>query len=92
MISNVPEALKRIRSQKKAHYDKCSKELAELKPGDIVRLEQDGKYEKKGKVISKSTRPRGYEVNVNGRLYERNWKHLLKVNECADDDEPQPTF
>lgn len=92
IISNVPEALKRIRSQKKAYYDKCSKELAELKPGDIVRLEQDGKYERKGKVISKSTRPRGYVVNVNGRLYERNRKYLLKVNECADDDEPQPTF
>jgi len=60
-----------------------------LKPKDIIRVEKDGKFEKKGEVIRPTSRPRGYIVKIDGQYYERNRKHLLKVKEEPADIEPE---
>jgi hypothetical protein len=81
IVKNVSENLRKIRLQKKAYFDKTAKELPKLKPRDVIRVEMDGKFEKKGEVIQAANRPRGYIVEVEGQRLERNRKHLRSVKE-----------
>ena len=81
LVEKVSENLKRIRMQKKQYYDKRARPLQKLEPKDIVRMETDKGFEKIGKIVKEADRPRGYVVEINGKQYERNRKHLLKVEE-----------
>lgn len=84
VVTKVSENLEKIRSQKKRHYDKTAKQLPSLVQKDVVRIEKDGKFGKKGEVIRLASRPRSYIVKADGKYYERNRRHLLKVKECAE--------
>ena len=91
---NVAENLKKVRAQKKKYYDKTAKPLPALREKDTVRVQEGKRFEKKGEIVKEANRPRSYIVNVDGKLYERNRRHLRKVEEpyvtMNDDDAPPP--
>jgi hypothetical protein len=87
IIKDVSKNLKKNRMQQKAYYDKTAKDLPQLRAKDVIRVEMEGKFDKKGEVIEAANRPRGYIIKVDGKRYERNRKHLRKVQE----PNPQPT-
>ena len=78
-----------FRSKQSLQYNKGAKELEELRPGDIVRLQpQKSKFGKKtdwtqarveGKVDIRS-----YQVRTeDGRVYRRNRRHLRRTREVT---------
>jgi hypothetical protein len=78
--SEVTKRLSHYRQQSKKYYDRTAKPLPNLQKGDVVRVTDiKGKYMKKGTVISETSYPRSYMVDINGRNYRRNRRHLLKV-------------
>ena len=63
-------------------YNSAASHLPELHPGDTVRLRKNKNWERKGRVISKSEKPRSYPVETeNGKFLHRNKRHLLKTSE-----------
>ena len=83
--SEVTNRLSHYRQQSKKYYDRTAKPLPRLQKGDVVRATDiKGKYTKKGTVISETSYPRSYVVNINGKNYRRNCRHLLKVKEEPD--------
>ena len=85
-VYNVSENLKRIRSQKKQYYDKTAKPLTSLKPKDTVRIETEKGFTKIGRILKRAERPRGFIVESEGSTFERNRKHLLRVDEDIPDE------
>ena len=81
---NVKEKLRYQKAKQSIHYNKGTKELEELRPGDIVRLQprksvgktagwQQAKVE--GKVDTRS-----YQIRTeDGRVYRRNRRHLRRT-------------
>ena len=60
-------------------YNSTASHLPELHSGDTVGLR---KWERKGRVISKSEKPHSYRVETeNGKFPCRNRRHLLKTSE-----------
>jgi uncharacterized protein YbaR (Trm112 family) len=55
--------------------------LCVLKPKQTVRIETNKGFGHLAQVVGKAERPRSYLVESEGRLYERNRKHLLPVKE-----------
>ena len=54
-------------------YNSTASHLPELHPGDTVRLRKNKKWERKGRVISKSEKPRSYHVETEkGKFVRRN--------------------
>jgi hypothetical protein len=92
IVKNVTTTLKNIRTQKKAYYDKTSKPLPTLQPSDVVRMQTTNGFEHLATVVRKTNRPRSYVVETDGRLYERNRRHLLKVNEKRMEKERMETI
>ena len=86
VIKDVKSKLAKVRGQNKKHFDKSARPLPKLHQNDIVRMETAKGFDKLAKVISSAYRPKSYVVEADGRLYERNRKHLLAVKESA----PQP--
>ena len=63
-------------------YNSTASHLPELHPGDTVRLRKSKKWERKGRVISKSEKPCSYRVETeNGKFLHKNRRHLLKTSE-----------
>ncbi|CAB3986058.1 Hypothetical predicted protein [Paramuricea clavata] len=91
--SEVTKRLSHYRQQSKKYYDRTAKPLPNLQKGDVVRVTDiKGKYMKKGTVISETSYPRSYMVNINGRNYRRNRRHLLKVKEEPDSEHEYDTI
>ena len=62
-------------------YNNTVSHLPELHPVDTVRLRKNKKWERKGRVISTSEKPRSYRVETeNGNFLRRNRRHLLKTS------------
>ena len=79
---HVPLKLKKMRLQKKKHYDKNAKPLKRLQKEQIVRLETKRGYGERAIVMKEALRPRSYIVKIeSGREFERNRRHLLPVQE-----------
>ena len=85
---NVTENLTKIRSQKKKYHDKIARELHELKSQDIVTVQTNKCFMKIGRVLENAKRPRSYTEEIEGKTYERNRKHLRKVEEDFQDEPP----
>ena len=89
----VTTRLSYYRQQSKEYYDRTAKPLSKLQKGDVIRsADVKGKYTKKGTVISETSNPRSYIVNMNGRSYRRNRRHLLKVKEEPEIEYEQETI
>ncbi|XP_056109383.1 uncharacterized protein K02A2.6-like [Rhinichthys klamathensis goyatoka] len=77
----VQEKLKQRQSKQKFYYDKNTKLLPEISPGDKVRVQQ-GQIWNPATVLKKHDSPRSYVLcTPDGRIYRRNRKHLLKTKE-----------
>ena len=81
IVENVSKNLEYIREQKRVWYDKTAKALPKLYPNDVVRMETKKGFDKPAQVVAYSNKPRSYIVESDGRKYERNRRHLLKVAE-----------
>ena len=81
------------KQQKQAHYyNKGAKELSQLKPGDVVRVQPD-KYKKNWQkaVVRKIVAPRSYEIRTEaGVTLRRNRRHLRYSKEGFQPSEPEP--
>ena len=53
----------------------------------MVRMQTDQGWQKQAKVVGKANRPRSYVVESEGKRYDRNRRHLLKVNEEREVDD-----
>ena len=80
-IQKVPQTLKKIRLQKKQYYDKGTKPLKPLGPGDVVRIRTKKGHKVLGVVKRADDYPRSYIVEKGGKYYRRNRRHLLKTPE-----------
>ena len=90
---NLPTARNEIQKNKynqETYYNKSAKDLAPLKPGDVVRIQpsqsigSDEDWEKG--VISKTVQKRSYEVRTDRGIYLRIRRHLRKSNEDVQDN------
>ena len=95
--SRVVEVMKRKQLMSKEYYDQGTKQLSILKPNDAVRIQMQGRWVP-GVIIRQAETPRSYIVKgPSGREYQRNRKHLRKVNESIplpmdiDDTDENPT-
>ncbi|KAA0714109.1 Retrovirus-related Pol polyprotein from transposon opus [Triplophysa tibetana] len=77
----VQEQLKQRQLKQKMYYDKNTKQLPEISPGDKVRVQQ-GQIWNPATVLRKHDLPRSYVLRTSdGKIYRRNRKHLLKTKE-----------
>ena len=76
--------VEKIRAKQQLYFNKNAKDMAELKPGESVRVQLDpGKNVwKKGRVL-KQVKKRSYEIDVHGNTYRRNRVHIRKNNDDA---------
>ena len=66
----------------KSQYDKSSKPLGELQPGDIIRHNHNGRWEP-AIVKRRAEAPRSYIIQHSGGELRRNRKHLMITGEPA---------
>ena len=77
---DVQKQLSFYKEQQKRNYDVGSKSLPVLKPGDVVRI-QDQKGSPKALVVNETEHPRSYIVQSRSGQFRRNRRHLCKVEE-----------
>ena len=78
--ADVQKQLSFYKEQQKRNYDVGSKSLPVLKPGDVVRI-QDQKGSPKALVVNETEHPRSYIVQSRSGQFRRNRRHLCKVEE-----------
>lgn len=66
--------------REKHYYDRGSRVLPALSPGDTVRL-REGKQWRPAKVVKPTPEPRSYLVEADGQQYRRNRRKLIKTSE-----------
>ena len=77
----IQDKIAKLRHRQKVHYDKGTKPLEPLNPGDTVRILQDKGPALKGQVIDSPT-TRSYRVQTeNDRVWRRNRNFLIKTPE-----------
>ena len=76
----VHEKLSKKQRKQKYFYDKRSRDLSQLNPGDTIRVQRENKWEP-GVVTDHTNTPRSYHVRTERGEYRRNRKHLMKINE-----------
>ena len=77
----VSNLLKKDRVKQAKHFDQHTKQLSELRSGDMVRMKLPGKTQWSQAVVSSKIAPRSYKVEVNGRFYRRNRTQLRSTKE-----------
>ncbi len=95
--TKVPRMVKKQitnnRRKQASFYNRGSKSLPELKPGDVVRMRPEpnspNKTWRKG-VCKNKVAPRSYEVMPEGKLYRRNRRHLAATTERGEETIPLP--
>lgn len=79
---DVPSVLSEKQNEQKRYYDRNTKVLEPLQPGDQCRIRSERNTWKPGVVLSKCQEPRSYNVKTqSGSELRRNRQHLLKTNE-----------
>ena len=81
----------KMNSQLKSYYDQNSRDIPPLQQGETVRYQENGRWQRLGKVIDKHHQQRSYNiVNDNGNIIRRNRQHLIPSKERfvikSDDD------
>ena len=80
--TNVPSVLNKKQQEQKCYYDRNTKPLKPLKPGDQVRIRSDKKRWEPGLVESKRPEPRSFNIKTDsGSILRRNREHILKTEE-----------
>jgi hypothetical protein len=76
--TGVNRRLQQRQQKQKYYYDRNTRALPELKPGDQIRIRKEGKWEK-AQVMQKHKSPRSYIVMTeNNQKYRRNRRDLKK--------------
>ena len=70
--SNVVTKLATTRSQQASYYNKLSKSLPKIQPGEVVRMKLPGDNTWSQAVCKDKVAPRSYGVEYNGRTYRQN--------------------
>ncbi|CAG2186859.1 unnamed protein product [Mytilus edulis] len=79
--SKQKELMERQKRQKH-YYDKTSKPLPSIAPGEIVRFKKEDKSTWEPAIVDTEHSERSYVLRAeNDKLYRRNRKHILKTNE-----------
>ena len=91
IVDAVPEIQAKKLEKQAKYYNRTSRSLKSLKPGEIIQMQPNlgEKVWQKGKVITEVS-PRKYKVEVNGKIYDRNRKFLRRTSENSrseNDDE-----
>ena len=63
------------------YYNSQTKPLQDLQPGQTIRMKLPGKETWTKGICVKKVNKRSYDVEVEGKKYRRNRRHLLKTNE-----------
>ena len=90
-IDNVQEHLTARRQKQKFYFDRQTKDLPILQPGDVVRMNKDGGKRWKQGVVESVAGTRSYNVNTDGVTYRRNRRDIIATREdppLADLDDP----
>lgn len=77
----VKASLLRKRHTQKQYYDKSSKPLRPLLPGEVVRMQTRHGHDRLGTVKEVCKEPRSYIVQSDEGEYRRNRRHVLPVSE-----------
>ena len=90
-MEGTEEKLKERKSNQEHYYNRGTRELVGLQSGDTVRIRplptDREKLWKKATVI-KQVAPRSYEVDLQGKVYRRSRRHLVKTSESSPKFEP----
>jgi hypothetical protein len=81
--------LQQQKAKQKRYYDRGSKEMADLAPGEVVRIKRGDRWEP-AQVTELAKQPRSYWVEHQGHELRRNRRHLLKTGEALCNTTPQP--
>ena len=78
----VHDRLMEYRMKQKFYFDRGAKELPQLQPGRVVRVQTTSGWQP-GVVVRKDPHPRSYIVEMpeTGGVYRRNRRHLLETQE-----------
>ncbi|KAI8506223.1 hypothetical protein Bbelb_156500 [Branchiostoma belcheri] len=83
---NVRRQLEQKQQRQKTQYDKSSRPLPPISPGEEIRLQQQNKKWTPATVIQQTEQPRSWLVETpDGVQYRRNRKHLQKIKESSVD-------
>ncbi|CAI5648726.1 unnamed protein product [Oreochromis niloticus] len=69
------------RHAQKKYYDKSSRPLRPLMPGEVVRIQTRHGHDSLGTIKEACKEPRSYIVQSGGGEYRRNCRHVLPVSE-----------
>jgi hypothetical protein len=89
----VKEQVTNKRRKQARYYNRGSKPLPELKPGDVVRIRPDPNSSYKtwrSGVCNEKVAPRSYEVTSDGKLYRRNRRNLAATTERVEEKATLP--
>ena len=81
------QALAAQKQKQKFYYDRHTKPLKSIVPGETVRMRLPGESQWSRGTCTKQVDPRSYIVQVGSRQYRRNRRHILQTPESED---PQP--
>ena len=81
--NSVKTHLQERQKKQKYYYDRQSKPLVDLKPGESVRIHDSSSTKplKQAVVVRKLQEPRSYVVSSDGVEYRRNRRDLIKTSE-----------
>jgi len=92
IVEGVREKLGLRQQVQKSQYDKRTKPLSELKPGDTVRYQVNRSW-KPATVVSKHDSPRSYNIRTHqGTILRRNRYHLKQSKETINSHEDSYFF
>ena len=68
--------------KQKEYYDRTAKKHPSLKEGSTVRVNKDGSWPVKARVIERDQHPRSSKIQIEeGRVLRQNRRDLLQTNE-----------
>lgn len=82
-------ALAGRKQRQKFYYDKGTKNLPEVNPGETVRLKLPGNKEWSPGICMEKQQERSFLVKVGNTAYRRNRRHLLKTGEPVPFEVPE---
>ncbi len=77
----VQAKLEKRQAKQKTYYDRGTKKLSPLKPGDTIRMKSNKTWEKGVVLHQRMHAPESYVVEIGGRKYIRNRQDLRLTNE-----------
>ena len=83
------QAINKQKQRQQYYYDRHTRPLKPLSPGDSVRMRLPGQSTWSPGVCAGLVGPRSYEVKVGDRTFVRNRRHLIQSKETVPEDLPE---